>query len=542
MRILLLGVVVSTLVTVVSLSGCEGAPDRTGEGEGEGEGEAPLCPPLGPFPDLVVNTNAGPIRGVDLGAVRAFLGVRYASVPGRFLPPAAPSCHVEVVDAAAFPEGCVRTDFVIGSDVGTPMGVEDCLQLNVWAPQTAGPHPTLVFIHGGGHIGGSTGELLGDGPARLLDGRRLAEAENVVVVTIEYRLGVFGFLAHRGFADDDTVTANAGILDQLAALRWVHDHIAAFGGDPERVLLFGESAGAVDTCIIAGLPQAHGLFSTSLVQSGACVARPLEQANDEADDVAAALGCSGTDAEVLACLKDPARVTVADAQAILEHPFSGGTVTQSFGPVIDGDVIAIDPIVALEETAVPFIIGSNAEETRRSVPPGTVTASRLALTFAAFAEPERSELNALYPAGSTDADARESYIRATTDGQFTCPARRAARAAARSGQPVFAYVYDHALPGLAGAFAGASHGTELPLLFQSIRDTPSANLIRSIDDDVMALLGEEWQTSARTGAPSSRWPRWSESADQHLRLAPIPDVVTDFRAAACDVWDRARPR
>jgi para-nitrobenzyl esterase len=470
------------------------------------------------------------------------LGVRYASVPGRFMPPAAPSCHVDVVDAVTFPEGCVRTDFVIGSDVGTPGGVDDCLQLNVWTPQTPGPHPTLVFIHGGGHVGGSTAETIGDGPARLYDGHRLAEAEDVVVVTIEYRLGVFGFLAHRGFAQDATTTANAGILDQLAALHWVHDHIANFGGDPNRVLLFGESAGAVDTCVISGLPQGRGLFSSSLVQSGACVARPLQQAHDEADDVAAALGCSGTDAEVLACLQDEARVPVAAVQAIIEHPFTGGTLAQSFGPVIDGDVIAVDPLVSLEDAVVPFIIGSNAEETRRSVPPGTVTASRLALTFAAFAEPERSELIALYPAGTTDADARESYIRATTDGQFTCPARRAARAAARSGQPVFAFVYDHALPGLAGMLAGASHGTELPLLFQTIRDTPSATLLRTIDHDVMALLGEEWQTIARTGAPSSRWPQWSESSDQRLRLAPVPEVVTNFRAAACEVWDRARPR
>lgn len=518
------------------LSGAAGDGGASG-GTAGGAGGSASCTFADSYPADTVLTTEGPVRGHPVGAVREFLGVRYAAPPKRFAAPEAPSCHEAVVEAKDWPAGCVRVDYPMGGAEGTPQGQEDCLQLNVWAPSAgAAGRPVLFFVHGGGNQGGSTAETFST--TKLYDGALLAERTDSVVVTIEYRVGVLGFLAHAGFTGP--VLANWGLLDQIAALRWVKANVAAFGGDPARILLFGESAGAVDTCMLAGSPLARDTFTAALMQSGACVAKPLADARATADGLATKLGCTGSATAVAACLRDPVRVPVSALQGVLTHPFSGGRVSMAYQPVIDGKVLPVDPLLALEtELRVPFVVTSNAAETQPTVPVGSVTPNAVKLFFAAFAQPERDELLALYPPGAANDEARASYIRASTDLQFTCTARRAARAAMKSGLPVRRGFFDHTLPTALGISAGAGHGVELPFLFQALERSQFAPAMRAEDTTMQSLLADHWRAIA-AGTPLAGWPAYATATDRTLTLAPTPVTIDGVRSAECDVWDRAR--
>jgi para-nitrobenzyl esterase len=219
----------------------------------------------------VVATSFGAIRGTSQGGVLTFKGVPYAAPPVgdlRWRNPAPHDCWTDARDANAFGNQCpqIRSASVVGD--------EDCLTLNVWAPQGAasnGALPVMFFLLGGGNVQGSTSEQLANG-TYLYDGAVLAQKGNAVIVTANYRLGALGFLAHPALTADagQTTHGNYGIMDQIAALQWVQQNISNFGGDPARVLLFGESAGANDTCILLASPLGAGLFSRALMESPIC--------------------------------------------------------------------------------------------------------------------------------------------------------------------------------------------------------------------------------------------------------------------------------
>jgi para-nitrobenzyl esterase len=512
---------------------------------------SPACLTDAPAAPGLVIIDSGPVQGVIGDGVTRWLGVPFASPPVgalRFRPPTPPACFTEVFAATKPAPACLQKSFAQTNPTqGTLEGQEDCLYLNVWAPQTASTQSraVMVFIHGGGNQQGSAWDQQLGQP--LYDGADLAERGDVIVVTIQYRLGLFGFPALPEVLDrpDYAGEGNAGTLDQIAALQWVQRNIAAFGGDPERVMVFGESAGGINTCALFATPLAEGLFQRALMQSGACLASPRAAAVENTDKYLDDLQC-GTVPDRLACLDG-----LTDAQLIapLKAPLTGGRASLGFGPVIDGVVLSESPLDAIRagrHNAVPFIVGANADETAASVPEGSVNAQKLNLLFAVVPEPERSQLKALYPAGTTDAEARVAYIQATTDAQFVCPARTIARAAAGSQtEPVWRYFFTQAAAsafgGAGSASKGAFHGLELFYVFTGVERMLGGLFATPADETVVERMMDYWSSFARTGDPNlasqPNWPRYDVATDPFMEIAATGTAGTGVRTDKCDLWD-----
>jgi para-nitrobenzyl esterase len=471
-----------------------------------------------------VRTTLGAIEGQVDGAVVAFLGVRYAAPPVgdlRFRPPEAPACAPGVTPAQAFGPRCTQIEKDAQGDIIAVHGEEDCLTLNVWTPATgAGDRPVLVFVHGGGNATGGSDE-------GLYHGARLAAAQDVVVVTLNYRLGALGFLAHPGLAVEspDGVSGNYGILDQIAALRWVQDNIAGFGGDPSRVLLFGESAGAVDTCTLVGSPKAAGLFHRAIVQSGACRERTLDVVLTEISEPFVANAGCGSASDLLGCLRAvPAEELVKTAPD--GYP-NVAALEQGWGPHVDGVVVpeaTLDALAAGAHNRVPLIVGANAEETERSAPPMLTVAAYeayLDLTFGPLAD----EVLALYPAATAD-EARAAFVAITSDIKFVCNARRTARAAdAGQDEPVFRYHLTYTGYDAPFGEPSAFHGLELVYIF--------GNFDRLID-------GFEYQPNADdlalAGLLQSAWARFAAAGDPVVDGLDWP-TYAGVSTERCDFWD-----
>jgi para-nitrobenzyl esterase len=257
--------------------------------------------PSAPDDPLVVVTEAGELRGTDVGAASAFLGIPYAAPPvgeGRFRPPAAHACWEGVRPALAFGRVCPQ---LLAS--GGRFGDEDCLAANVWTPEARAttPRPVMVFIHGGAYLTGSGHQDLAfENSGNLYDGATLATEQGAVVVTFNYRLGALGFFAHPALVAEDAhgSAGNYGTLDQIALLQWVQTNIRAFGGDPDRVMIFGESAGGLSTCLLLATPLARGLFHGALVESGGCQVATAASRLAQGEDIADRLGCDDA-----ACLR-----------------------------------------------------------------------------------------------------------------------------------------------------------------------------------------------------------------------------------------------
>lgn len=342
--------------------------------------------------DRIVLTTRGPVEGTatERGTM-AFLGIPYVAVPigdARWMPPLEPACWSDTVVADAFGPQCPQLE----SEDGPVIGNEDCLHLNVWTPAADdSARPIMVFIHGGGNAVGSASDP-------FYDGARLASAGEQVVVTFNYRLGALGWLT-----EPSLPAVNLGLRDQIAALRWVRDNAAAFGGDPDRVTVFGESAGAVNTCTLLGAPEAAGLFARAIVQSGACNHRsgPV-YAEQMSVPFVQSSGCGDTD-DPLQCL----RALPADSVVALEptgYPSVGGLGGQGWGPSIDPDTLPMQTLDAMEagvHNDVPLIIGANAEETWNSVPQVITEAAYVALVTATFGPTSGTVLQE-YPVGNFD--------------------------------------------------------------------------------------------------------------------------------------------
>jgi len=284
----------------------------------------------------------------------------------RFRPPADRACWDGVLDATKFGAECPPLDAN-----HAVQGDEDCLTLNVWAPAStpAQPLPVLFFIHCGGNAQGASSAMAGT--IAVYDPQHLVEHQPVVVVTINCRLGVLGFLTAAALDAESPqhVSGNYGILDQIAAPKWVQRNIGALGGDPSRVMVFGESAGAVDTCVQLTSPLSTGLFSSALMESGGCVAPTL--ATEETQDQAflQAAGCSGA-ADVAACLRAlSAADTVTKLPAMVSVTGLGSG--PHYQPVVDGWVLTAAPLAVIaagQHHAVPFTVGANSDETSRYAP------------------------------------------------------------------------------------------------------------------------------------------------------------------------------
>jgi para-nitrobenzyl esterase len=563
-------------------------PDRdadavlpTGLDDDDGVPAPPLCPALPPADDpLEVQTKTATVRGAvhdDDDGVWVWKGVRYAAPPVgelRFRPAATPACEADVVDAREDPPQCPQ----LGADFAPPAealvtGSEDCLFLNVFRPERRDDPssngsgldllPVLFFIHGGGEIMGSGHQPAGVG--NLYDGARLAQESRAVVVSINYRLGALGFLAHPSLAKDGVV-GNWAHHDVIKALQWTHDNIAGFGGDPQKVAIFGESAGAHNVCVMVASAKAKGLFSSAIMESGGCDVAPRDIREQEGRDVAKDVGCDqDDDDDVASCLRqvDPgAFLRIVPPVPPMLHVW-----WLPFGSTVDGDVLTEQPLETIGRGAhnhVPFIAGSNSEETNLFLATDVaLTCFDLRLQLELLIGPSfddddvkeaaLDEIMATYECGD-HLIVRDVLIEASTDLEFTCQARRVTRAMqANQSEPVWRYQFrDRAN---FGAFMpmGAFHAWELFYVFDAF-DT-GLYLASDGERELARLLQRMWGRMARDGNPNGlpgsnsdiQWPALAAGVDDVMAFDEDPfgafggavDVGMDRDPAPeCDLWDR----
>ncbi len=497
-----------------------------------------------------VATERGYVQGARDGQVWSWKGIPFAAPPTgqrRWAAPEPAQCWDDVRNATEFGPRCVQID--VGNGNPGVTGSEDCLHLNIWSPvdkPDGKARPVLFYIHGGANIVGSASQvIIPRTESYTYSGRHLANRGDAIVVTTQYRLGSMGFLAHDALDDEQGTSGNYGLMDQIAALQWVQDNIEAFGGDPQRVLVFGESAGAINTCMMYASPLASGLFSSALMQSGLCGVQTEQEARDFGRQAVEATPCSDA-GDTLQCLRD------LDAEEVILAAPGGvginadGTATgQSWGPSVDGFVLPDTPealIAAGEHNDVPFVIGSNAEEmASQSLNRVTLESIEAYETFVRqILGPLADRALELYPAAS-DEEANDAFIQMSTDISFTCPARRIARVASNASDANVHRYFFSRRPETAQGNSRASHGIELLYVFGTMADIPRftpADEDRALAETMM----DHWLSLAATGAPNTesdpQWPVYDAQTDPYLDFDAPLAADENLRAEKCDFWDQ----
>jgi para-nitrobenzyl esterase len=409
---------------------------------------------------------------------------------------------------------------------------EDCLTLNVWTPATDGRRPVMVWIHGGAFVTGS-------GASPLYGGARLAARGDVVVVTVNYRLGVLGFLAHSDFADDeaDGAAGNWGLLDQATALRWVHDNIASFGGDPDNVTIFGESAGGMSVSDLLALPAARGLFRRAIVQSGPPNAMTLDRAEEVTAKLLAELGVASP-----AAIRDVPIEALLTAQSAIAADRRGGL---QLTPVVDDASLPVHPQHAIADGVardIELVIGTNRDE-----------AKMFMVTDPANRDPDdevlHRKIDALFrynditlsPHAVIDAyreartrrgestEPREIWSAIQTDHVFRIGSIRAAEAQSKHA-PTYMYLFTWESPAMGGAL-GSCHALEIPFVFGNL-GLPTMDRFAGTGPDAERLsdqMSDAWIAFARSGNPNHpgipNWPTYDGSRRPTMEFGPQTQLV-----------------
>ncbi|XP_007073975.1 acetylcholinesterase isoform X2 [Panthera tigris] len=533
-------------------------------------------------PELLVTVRGGQLRGVRLmapgGPVSAFLGIPFAEPPvgpRRFLPPEPKRPWPGVLDATAFQSVCYQyVDTLYPGFEGTEMWnpnrelSEDCLYLNVWTPypRPASPTPVLVWIYGGGFYSGASS-------LDVYDGRFLAQAEGTVLVSMNYRVGAFGFLALPGSRE---APGNVGLLDQRLALQWVQDNVATFGGDPMSVTLFGESAGAASVGMHLLSPPSRGLFHRAVLQSGApngpWATVGVGEARRRATLLARLVGCppggaGGNDTELVACLR------TRPAQDLVDHEWhvlpQESVFRFSFVPVVDGDFLSDTPealINAGDFHGLQVLVGVVKDEGSYFLvygAPGFSKDNESLISRAQFLAgvrvgvPQASDLAAeavvlhytdwLNP--EDPARLREAMSDVVGDHNVVCPVAQLAGRLAAQGARVYAYIFEHRASTLSWPlWMGVPHGYEIEFIF-GLPLEPSLNYTAEERTFAQRLM-RYWANFARTGDPNDprdpkvpQWPPYTAGAQQYVSLDLRPlEVRRGLRAQACAFWNRFLPK
>src|SRR3954470_11045700 len=490
----------------------------------------------------VVDTTSGKLEGLAEGGLQMFRGIPFAAPPVgdlRLRAPRPVEPWAGVRPASEFgcwaPQNAPATT-LSGQLPGTQ--AEDCLSLNVWTPAADNARrPVMVWIHGGGFIGGS-------GAINLYAGAPLAARGDVVVVTVNYRLGILGFLAHSDLADEDGATGNWGLLDQVAALRWVRDNIAGFGGDPDNVTIFGESAGGMSVSDLLAMPSARGLFHRAIVQSGPPNAVSMEKAEGITAKLVAELGIGSVSA-----MRDLPQHALLDAQAklIAERRSEGLPLL----PVVDEVSIPRAPQRAIADGAardIALMIGTNRDEAKmfmvadpknRDADEG-VLHRRIEGIFRAndiVLSPDDiiDGYRAAREGRGQSTTPRELWSAIESDRMFRIGSIRAAEAQS-AFTSTYMYLFDWESPAMGGAL-GACHALELPFVFGTLH-SPGLDKFAGSGPEADRLseqMMDAWLAFARSGDPNtSGLPEWSTydgtaratmvfGAQTHVENAPYDD-------------------
>ena len=549
--------IVPVLCLCVAACAPDVAPPPAPEAPPEPQAQAPA-----PLAATLATAN-GVLRGSpsEDGAVLAFKGIPYAAPPVgalRWKPPVPATPWEGERDATELPPACLQPPPFGGFyDEGEPMPeAEDCLYLNVWtgAGHAEAGRPVMVWIHGGGFIAGAA-------RTPLYDGERLAR-EGVVLVTVNYRLGLLGFFAHPALTAESPhgASGNQGLYDQIAALQWVQDNIAAFGGDPGNVTIFGESAGSISVCYLTATPLAAGLFQKAIAQSGGCFDRHATLAGDAGADVpgappgtltgnghdigvglAQALGVEDAGAEGLAALR------ARDGKALIVALGESGVSAPWRSIFVDGHMFPSQMRALFESgraNPVDVIVGSTADEgtTLYMEFPETDHDVWAAEVRGMVGEAQAPAFLAAYGpiAEESTKTARQQML---SDRVFSWEMRTWARLADATGTRAWLYLFDHAPPlEEYGRSLGAFHAAEIAYVFGNTsgfrfdRDAWNAD-----DDAVTRLMMAYWVGFATAGDPNGdglpAWPEYETARDEGLTVSATPTVQVGLLKARLDAYD-----
>lgn len=489
-----------------------------------------------------VMTEEGPVRGELQDKSIVFRGIPYASPPVgdlRWRAPQSAAKRTSVLEATQFGSMCSQPD---GTKV---VGSEDCLSLNIWSPKTkeSTPRPVMFFIHGGGNITGSA-DMISFG-VRLYDGTFLHDLGGVVVVTINYRLGPLGFFSHPLLSSEDKqngVSGNYGLMDQIFALQWVQKNIRNFGGDPNNITIFGESAGGRNVLALVTSPKAKNLFQKAIVQSGAplFVDMPLRTNATElsAENVGAkasqSLGCESV-GDTASCLRSKTPSDLLKALAPDELGLSGFR----YGPIVDGTIIPDKSTAILASgnyNQVPLMIGTNKNEFLSFIPGLNIKLDTQADYEAAlrlnFGD-KASEVAKRYPISEYGSPTL-ALDAALTDFSFLCPARTAVRLASVNQPKTFYYQFTQTIKSVESL--GSFHGLELGFVFHTVSNVKLATISKKENKLADKMVGY-WSNFAKTGDPNDKklpkWPAYNNSTDMNIVLNAKIKTDTGLRKDFC---------
>jgi para-nitrobenzyl esterase len=507
----------------------------------------------------IVETAAGKVRGAMSGGMSAFKGVPYGAPTdgaNRFMPPRPPRQWAGVRDATSYhaqapqmpgrPERRPELRTILGPPDASPES-EDCLTLNLWTPGVGdgGKRPVMVWLHGGAFAYGS-------GNRAVTDGANLARRGDVVVVSVNHRLNIFGFLhlteiggaryAHSG---------NAGMLDVVAALAWVRDHIEAFGGDPDNITIFGESGGGGNGSVLLAMPEARGLFHRAVIQSGAAIrVRDRERAAALTEAVMTELGIArGNVARLHEVSAERLAAAIAPASRTVGRPPLPLLDRYDFGPVVDGTDLPAQPFdpAAPEITRdIPLLIGGTREESGffladdAEVWDRRLNEDSLRQRVAAVAGAQADRVIDLYRTLRPGASREDVLIAALTGSNFWVrTVMLAERKAAQKGAPVWMYSLDWRSPACDGRLQ-AHHAMDLPFVFDNInvpdttRGAPGAR-------ELAATVSATWAAFARSGSPENpalpRWPAYTPEERAMMVFDRKCRAVTDPDRDARALWE-----
>jgi para-nitrobenzyl esterase len=492
----------------------------------------------GASPDPV-QVDGGRIAGTVENGVRVYRGIPYAAPPVgplRWKPPQPAAAWTGVRDASRFGPRCVQTPYPPGSIYAMPSGPmsEDCLTLNVWtAAAPAEQRPVMVWIHGGALTRGWSGTDTYDGAALANKG--------VVVVTINYRLNVFGYLAHPALTAESPhhASGNYGVLDQIAALQWVQRNIAAFGGDPRQVTIFGESAGSWSVNVLQASPLATGLFVRAIGESGARFASTPDLHETRGREMSAeSVGLElarAVHADSLAALR------AVPAETLVAVP--GLRTSEN----VDGWVLPADIRTIFADgrhSHVPVLIGSNGNEMTTLTPPASIPTTieayrrRIARQYGAHAD----DFDAVYPVTSP-ADIAGAVLASGRDTTFTLEMRTWARMVTAGGSPAYLYQFTHVPPLPAGTALGAYHASEIAYAFDNVGLRPWAT---PLDRRLADTMSSYWVNFAKTGDPNGpglpHWEPYETANEPYLEFGDRVTTQQHLLRAQLDFLERMRDR
>jgi para-nitrobenzyl esterase len=481
-------------------------------------------------PAAEVRTKAGVVAGSVSDGVLSWKGVPYARPPVgelRWKAPVAAAPWTGVRQATAYANDCMQQPFP--SDAA-PLGTapaEDCLYVNVWAPEKrSGPLPVMFWIHGGGFVNGGSSPAVYDGSAFARRG--------VVLVSLNYRLGRFGFFAHPALTKEQegAPLGNYGYLDQIAALQWVRDNVAAFGGDPGNVTIFGESAGGGSVHALMTTPLARGLFHKAIVESGGGRAggiitpRDLKEAEAAGLALGRLVGVTGEDQAALAALR---KLPASELVRGLDMMTMGRQRDTYAGPMLDGKIVVEEAEHAFRagrQAKVPYVVGANGLEFgMMPMPPAMVDGM-----LSRFGADKDAVVAAYDPDGKGGLPQVGAGV--MSDSAMVEPARLLARLAS-AHQPTWLYRFSYVASSLRGEVKGAYHATEIPFVFETVR-AKYGDATTPEDEKLAAAANAYWTDFAKTGDPNGggrpKWPAYQTATDEIL------DFTLGGPVAGPDPW------